>query len=484
MKYIKYLSIALLINLIGILNVSAATANVSVYSNLATVVVGNQVNITFQLSSTSALGSWAYQISYDSSKFNFKSCSNGQSLTQVGYVSNGNTKTTSVTCYFNAKASGTGTFTLRNADIVAWDESKMGVSNSSKSVKVITQAELEASYSKNNNLSSLSITGNNITPSFNKDTLEYNLEVENDIRKITINATKEDNKSSITGTGEKDLTEGLNKFAIVVTAQNGSKKTYTVNITVKELTPIIVKIDSKDYTVVRKKDLLKSPNAYYQDTTIKIEDFDIPAFINETIGYTLVGLKDSDNNINLFVYNKDNNTYREYKETTFNQLILEMVNNDEKMPGNYKRVTITMNDEEIEGYKLDIKSKYSLIYARNIETGEYNIYMYDSIENTIQRYNTEEVNKLNEELNETKTLYEYIIMGIGGFLILTYLVFLISLISKEKKRKKSIQENNRPSIVEEEKKDKVDIKEENTIDDASEILEDDKKSNKRKSRKK
>ena len=53
-----------------------------------------------------------------------------------------------------------------------------------------TQAEIEASYSTNANLSALRVVDYVITPDFNKDILEYNLEVENEVESITIKATK------------------------------------------------------------------------------------------------------------------------------------------------------------------------------------------------------------------------------------------------------------------------------------------------------
>ena len=416
--------------------VSSANVNVTVTSNLSTAVVGNQVNVTFKLSSSASLGSWNYQINYNASLFNFKSCSNGQALTQVGVITNNSTKSTSVTCYFTAAKAGTGTFSIKNADILDFDENKMGIVTSSKNVTVITKAQQEASYSKNNNLKALSVSDYEIVPGFKSDVLEYSLELPNDIRNITINATKEDNTASIDGAGAKTLEEGLNSFAIVVSAQNGTKKTYKLNITVLELEPILVDIGEKEYSVVRKKDLIEAPNIFYKETIITIDEKEVPAFVNENINYTLVGLKDADNNILLYVYNKDDGTYREYNEEKFSQLVLEVLNEEQEVSTSYKKTIVTIGSKDYTGYKLNKNSKYALIYALNIETGDKNFYVYDSKEGTIQRYNDEEITLLNKQHKETKSFYEYIIIGLGIFLTLTYLILLISLIRKEAKRKK------------------------------------------------
>lgn len=79
-----------------------------------------------------------------------------------------------------------------------------------------------------NDLSSLIVTNTNIK--FDKNKLEYDLTTKSE--RVKISATREDNKSTIIGdTGDKLLSYGLNKFSITVISENGSKKTYKINIT-------------------------------------------------------------------------------------------------------------------------------------------------------------------------------------------------------------------------------------------------------------
>ena len=84
--------------------------------------------------------------------------------------------------------------------------------------------------SSNNNLSNLSVSGHEIN--FNKNTTTYTLETTSS--KVTVNATKEDSYATISGTGTKSLSYGLNTIKVVVTSETGSKKTYTINITRKD----------------------------------------------------------------------------------------------------------------------------------------------------------------------------------------------------------------------------------------------------------
>ncbi|MGM9876931.1 MAG: cadherin-like beta sandwich domain-containing protein [Bacilli bacterium] len=79
-----------------------------------------------------------------------------------------------------------------------------------------------------NTLSNLSVSG--ATFNFNANTFTYNFNV--DAESTTINATKLDSNSVVTGDiGNKNLSYGLNTFKITVAAENGTTKTYTLNVT-------------------------------------------------------------------------------------------------------------------------------------------------------------------------------------------------------------------------------------------------------------
>jgi uncharacterized repeat protein (TIGR02543 family) len=88
--------------------------------------------------------------------------------------------------------------------------------------------------SNNANLSNLSVSGHTISPAFGVNVISYTLTVPNSVSSITIGATKADNNASVTGAGAKDITVGSNLFDIVVTAEDGTTKTYTITLTRSE----------------------------------------------------------------------------------------------------------------------------------------------------------------------------------------------------------------------------------------------------------
>ena len=84
--------------------------------------------------------------------------------------------------------------------------------------------------SSNANLSNLGITPNDFK-GFKAQTTSYNVTVPTGVESVTIYANAQDSKAKVTGVGKQDLQTGENKFDVVVTAEDGTTKTYTLNIT-------------------------------------------------------------------------------------------------------------------------------------------------------------------------------------------------------------------------------------------------------------
>ena len=354
-------------------SVNAASCYISVSAPSSSV-----VGQTFKVSVTvpSNAGSWEYTLSYDSSKVRL----NSGSLKVVGVI--GDSRTNTYT--FTSLTSGSASFKAVNASI--YDNASITEcfsGSSTATVNMKSQAEIEASYSKNNNLASLTVEGAELSPAFNKDTLEYIATLPADTTKAKVSATPADSTATITGTGEIDVTDGLNKIEITVTAQHGEKKTYVINLTVEELEPIKVKVNGKTYTVVRKSGMVDNIPVGFVETKIKIKDQDVVAYKNVVAKVTLVALKDKEGFVKLFIYK--NGKYESFNEGRGVETNILILNNSKKAPLGFIKTKFKYNGNTINAYKL-VKSnnKYYLVYARNLEDGKDNFYLYDKENNTFQ----------------------------------------------------------------------------------------------------
>lgn len=79
-------------------------------------------------------------------------------------------------------------------------------------------------------LASLEVEGYSLSPTFHKDTLEYDLVLTEMVNSVNISAGALDSDCMVSGTGTVNLTAGLNTVHVTVTAQNGSSIVYTINI--------------------------------------------------------------------------------------------------------------------------------------------------------------------------------------------------------------------------------------------------------------
>lgn len=86
----------------------------------------------------------------------------------------------------------------------------------------------EEEEKSNNNLKTLVVKGFSISPSFKAETLEYSLQVTDDTDKLDITAEAENEKATVKIEGNETLAEGENIIKIIVTAENGTTKTYTI----------------------------------------------------------------------------------------------------------------------------------------------------------------------------------------------------------------------------------------------------------------
>lgn len=103
--------------------------------------------------------------------------------------------------------------------------------NTSIVINIEDKAPVAPSKSGNNKLESLTLGSNTLNPVFNPDTLSYTVNVGNDVTEVTLAGKVQDATASIvSGVGKQTLKEGNNVFKVVVKAENGSEKTYTVNV--------------------------------------------------------------------------------------------------------------------------------------------------------------------------------------------------------------------------------------------------------------
>lgn len=384
------------------------------------VILGKNIQITVKLSAGEA---WQMDLDYDKSYLQLVSGGGEAGGTNMVNTSTGKPNRT-YTFTFKTLKKGTTTVKVGSYYVVADDGSTVNISNSSKSIKIITQQELEASYSKDNNLKSLGVDNYELSPNFNKDTTSYSINVQEGTTKIKINATPNDSKSYVTGTGEVEVSNGINNFNIVVKAENGSEKTYNLVVNVIDQNPIEVTVNNNKYTIVKLRSNFTCKELYIEKD-IEINNTNIPACYNEKINYTLIGLKNEDGKIEDYIY--ENGKYTKYEEVIGTSIKLIPLEYKEEIEG-YTKDSIKIDDVNYQTFKSNNNDKLNIIYAMNVLNGKKDFYLYDKDNKTFSLFDLNFLNNISSK-NET---YLYIIIAFGSALFLSIICIIALNVSKKK----------------------------------------------------
>lgn len=418
-KVSKLILVSILFFMSFMIKVDAASISITASSTKVT--VGSTVKITGKASSIAG-------------KFSVTS-SNSSVLSGGGSTFLDNS---SASYTFKANKAGKATITLKAVDAADYNEKTF---NGSKSITITVVNKSSGSSSSNSNksntnlssdnaLKTLTVSNGKLTPNFSKEKTEYQVEVENDVEKIKISATANDKEATIKGLGEKKLSVGKNSFGIVVIAENGKTKTYTVVVNRKEEDPVYVKIGNEQYQIVRNYKDVNIPKNF-KETKIMIQEKEVPAFYDEITKFTLVLLRDENNNTAFYICDVDRGTYTLFQEETFSSIRLLILDMPKKrVPEGYLEYKETINGKEYSVYKLNKHSDYSLVYALNLDTGKEDLYLFDKEENTVQRFTMEQ----NTFMQEKYDKLFYITIGLCGILVVLVIIVFVLLKSKNKKK--------------------------------------------------
>ena len=302
------------------------------------------------------------------------------------YVSVGGSRTITVS---NKQSSSNSSSSSSNNSTSSSNSSNGSTSSNNSSSSSQTTPEPEVKKSSEKNLSSLSVSEGTLSPKFSAGTTTYKVDLTNEVEKLTISAKAKDSKAKVSGTGEKELKIGENNFTVTVTAEDGSKKTYTISVYVTEKPTQFVKLGDQSLGILNDLSKVDVPKGF-EKTTIKIDDKDVTALQNKDLGLTLLYLQTEDEKTGFYIYDVDNNkVLRQYQTLTVNgktYVIMDAPENLEEVQG-LEKSTIKIGDLEMNGWKFNEEtlSHYTLVYLMN-DAGESGLYTYEDTEGTLQKY--------------------------------------------------------------------------------------------------
>ena len=401
-------------------SVNAASANIDISASSTKASLGNTIDVTVTVSSTSAIGYYEYTLDYDHSKLELTS---GNAY-NVEHSNSENNKKFEKKFEFKVRENGANKISVKSYAVSNYS----GSDNMSVTINPVSiNSSNSSDQSDNNYLSKLEIEGYNIEPKFNKTTNNYVLQITDEITDINVIAEADSSKASVIGTGKRTIKSGDNRIEVTVTSESGKDKTYTIKVTLKEKNPIKVTIDEKEYTLMRKIESYDDMNGY-KIKKIKIDGEEVESLYNEKTNYTLLLLKDSNGNTSFYIY--DDGKYTKYNVISSLKMDIIPVKTEEKLE-NYTLYKETINNSLTQCYKINSESNYCVIYAMDLSNGNKDWYMYDLENNTIQKFNSDIDDYYKDKMNNTVKLI-YILSATTLLFGITTIAFAVKSGRKKK----------------------------------------------------
>lgn len=449
---------------------SAATGSIALNKNAKSYVVGDQVVVTVRYNAGEVMYAVQGSLTFNSSVLKYVSGTgtsvSGNTVTMIADTSDSQYAFTITfqaiaegTCGISASVYGANTAQLPTVNqgvsitvsapttsstpsstTSSTTPSNPSSSNPSSSDSS-TSSENERNDDSNSKLRSLTVSGGKFSPAFSPDTTEYKVTVANDVTTCKVEAKTASSSADVRGTGDVNLEVGDNNVTLTVTAKDGSKTEYKLNIyrqTPEETAadneepseddPLAVKVGFKNLKIVTDISSLFIPEGYSLETETRGENQ--VQFLKEDSGERILYYLSDTDGANPELYtNDENGNFKKLRYITFNGKMYILLELDENMnaPEGYTDGMIHLSDADIICYKSENELLKDFYFLYCYADGESSFFRYDSVEQTIQRA-PEIVPELSEKTDNENVvsgniLERFMLMNTTAKLIIVLLIF-------------------------------------------------------------
>ena len=414
---------------------SVFAASISVTAGQSSVKVGNTVAFTITVPSNTQ--AWTYQVAW-SDNLTYVS----GDTEPMGFEGN----STRNQLIFKANGEGTGkvwiaggSYSIDRQPYDAYGSATVSIVSASQPSQGYDHGDFDddpptPSKSSNNALASLTVSAGELAPAFDPTITDYTLSLPLRTNKITFTATPSDSKATVQGNGEVALRSGENKVAVVVTAEDGSAKTYNITVKVAREPTVFFSLNGESLGVMQDTDGVTPPEGF-SPTTVPYSGEELPAWTNAA-GQMLLYLVNQDTlAAGFYLYDEAEGVQSPYLPIVYGATTYVYTGvpaEKESIPG------LTLCDVEafghiLKGWKYEDASlqDFCVLYLMDAG-GNYGCHTYDSQSGTLQRFSGAVFTDDGRTMR-VPMLYVYIAGGAAAVLLLLVIILAAVCISRGKK---------------------------------------------------
>ncbi len=426
MKHFRKISLSLLLTgamLLCLVQTSFADG-ISVSAGQGSVSVGKTV--AFSITVPSGSEAWTYSVSWSGNL----TLESGDTA-PMGFE--GDNRTNQLV--FRANSTGTGTVSISAGSycIAGVDYDASG----SASVSIVSASEPDDSEpdytpstpgkSGNNALSTLTVSAGTLTPAFDPAVTEYILSLPQGTEKLTLTATPSDSNATVQGDGELTLQEGENTLPLVVTAENGDSKTYTVTAKVAQAPTLFLDYNGQRLGVVKDVSQVTPPAGFAPAEPITYSGDTLPIWTDVSGKRTLVYLMDEKTSAQgFYLFSQTAGVQSPYLPIlcgSVTYIYTDIPKELSSVPG-LTPATVKAFGQTLNGWTYNDASlkDFCVLYLMD-DAGSYGYYTYDSREETLQRFSGAVFTDDAGQSLRVPMLYVYIAGGAALALLILLIVF-------------------------------------------------------------
>lgn len=283
------------------------------------------------------------------------------------------------------------------------------------------------SLSSNNALSSLTVSAGTLTPAFDPAITEYTLSLPSQSDRLTITANPSDSRATVQGDGEISLQDGETSLSVVVTAEDGSAKAYTITVQVAQAPTLFLDYNGQRLGVVKDVSQVTPPAGFAPAKPITYSGDTLPIWTDVSGKRTLVYLMDEKSSAQgFYLFSQATGVQSPYLPIlcgSVTYIYTDIPKELSSVPG-LTLATVKAFGQTLNGWTYNDASlkDFCVLYLMD-DAGSYGYYTYDSREETLQRFSGAVFTDDAGQSLRVPMLYVYIAGGAALVLLILLIIF-------------------------------------------------------------